>query len=319
MGVAGLVNAAMLIMAAATFHGSGPDRRRLDRGGAPDAGAAARAGRRAAIFAVSLLASGLPPRPSGRWPGRSSCRAFCTSQSRSGCAGWSPCAPSLVVIALGLDPTRTLVISQVVLSFGLPFARHPAGPLHAPAGPDGRAVNRRVTTAVASLVAAADHRAQRLSVFQLTRGRLTDDAHLLVPLDGSRSAEAALPVASALAARLGASVTLLHVLEHGAAATIHGDRHLHSAETAARYLAEVAASRFAAGVAVRTHVDTGRGRQRRGRPGRARQRAARRHARDVRPWPQRGERGALREPRAEVPRPGPGAGPDGASRPGRLL
>ena len=30
--------------------------------------------------------------------------------------------PSLVVIALGLDPTRTLVISQVVLSFGLPFA-----------------------------------------------------------------------------------------------------------------------------------------------------------------------------------------------------
>jgi len=31
-------------------------------------------------------------------------------------------APALIVIAIGLDPTRTLVISQVVLSFGLPFA-----------------------------------------------------------------------------------------------------------------------------------------------------------------------------------------------------
>ena len=81
--------------------------------------------------------------------------------------------------------------------------------------------------------------------------------HLLVPLDGSRSAEAAIPVASALAARLGASVTLLHLLEQAPPQTIHGEPHLHSAESAARYLAEVAASRFAAGVAVRTHVDTG--------------------------------------------------------------
>lgn len=81
--------------------------------------------------------------------------------------------------------------------------------------------------------------------------------HLVVPLDGSRSAEASLPVASALAARLPASVTLLHVLEQAPPRTVHGEPHLHSAEAAGRYLADVAASRFPGGVAVSTHVHTG--------------------------------------------------------------
>ncbi len=82
-------------------------------------------------------------------------------------------------------------------------------------------------------------------------------AHLIVPLDGSRSAEAALPIASAIAARSGASVTLLHLLEHASPRTIHGERHLHSEEEAARYLADIAASRFPAAVKAGFHVDTG--------------------------------------------------------------
>ena len=45
--------------------------------------------------------------------------------------------PSLIVISLGLDPTRTLVISQVVLSFGLPFAIIPSGHVHQPKRGDG--------------------------------------------------------------------------------------------------------------------------------------------------------------------------------------
>lgn len=64
--------------------------------------------------------------------------------------------------------------------------------------------------------------------------------HLLVPLDGSRLAESALPAAAELARRLGASVTLLHILEPDAPSTVHGDRHLRSPAEAEGYLAGAA-------------------------------------------------------------------------------
>ena len=57
--------------------------------------------------------------------------------------------------------------------------------------------------------------------------------HLLVPLDGSRLAEAALPAASFVAGRLGARVTLLHVIERDAPQEIHGERQLSEPEEAA--------------------------------------------------------------------------------------
>ena len=56
--------------------------------------------------------------------------------------------PALVVIAIGLDPTRTLVLSQVVLSFGLPFAMIPLVLFTARADLMGVLVNRRPTTVV---------------------------------------------------------------------------------------------------------------------------------------------------------------------------
>jgi len=62
--------------------------------------------------------------------------------------------PSLVVIFIGLDPTRTLVLSQVVLSFGLPFAIIPLVMFTRRRDLMGVLVNRRLTTALASLVAA---------------------------------------------------------------------------------------------------------------------------------------------------------------------
>lgn len=58
-------------------------------------------------------------------------------------------APSLAVIALGLNPTRTLVISQVVLSFGLPFAVVPLVMFTRRRDLMGVLVNRPVTTALA--------------------------------------------------------------------------------------------------------------------------------------------------------------------------
>jgi manganese transport protein len=63
-------------------------------------------------------------------------------------------APALIVLAIGLDPTGSLVISQVVLSFGIPFALVPLLILTRRADVMGALVNRRVTTAVAGVVAA---------------------------------------------------------------------------------------------------------------------------------------------------------------------
>jgi manganese transport protein len=63
-------------------------------------------------------------------------------------------APALIVLAIGLDATKTLVISQVVLSFGIPFALVPMILLTRRRDLMGALVNRRHTTAIASLVAA---------------------------------------------------------------------------------------------------------------------------------------------------------------------
>jgi nucleotide-binding universal stress UspA family protein len=77
---------------------------------------------------------------------------------------------------------------------------------------------------------------------------------ILVPLDGSPLAEAALPPAVALAARLGARVTLLHVLEADAPATVHGEPHLVSATAADLYLHAIAARWAGRGAELLTHV-----------------------------------------------------------------
>jgi manganese transport protein len=61
-------------------------------------------------------------------------------------------APALLVLALGLDATRTLVISQVVLSFGIPFALVPLVLSTRRADLMGRLVNRRLTTGLAILI-----------------------------------------------------------------------------------------------------------------------------------------------------------------------
>jgi nucleotide-binding universal stress UspA family protein len=77
--------------------------------------------------------------------------------------------------------------------------------------------------------------------------------HLLLPLDGSRLAEAAIAPARALARRLGSRVTLLHVLERNAPAQVHGERHLTDPKEAERYLEGVAEAFTGDGVAVTWH------------------------------------------------------------------
>ena len=80
--------------------------------------------------------------------------------------------------------------------------------------------------------------------------------HLLVPLDGSRMAESALPAAAYLAQTLGARVTLIHVIERGAPKEVHSQRHLSQPEEADQYLKEIAARAFPASLSVETHVHT---------------------------------------------------------------
>jgi nucleotide-binding universal stress UspA family protein len=80
--------------------------------------------------------------------------------------------------------------------------------------------------------------------------------HLLVPLDGSRLAEASLPAAGHVAQALGASVTLVHVIEQDAPREIHGERHLSNPDEAYAYLAQVAGTSFPPSVSVERHVHT---------------------------------------------------------------
>ena len=76
----------------------------------------------------------------------------------------------------------------------------------------------------------------------------------LVPLDGSRLAESVLPMVEHLASRLHAKVMLLHVIEHHAPTTIHGERHLTGVAQAQLYLEETAMRLRSSGIPVETHV-----------------------------------------------------------------
>lgn len=80
--------------------------------------------------------------------------------------------------------------------------------------------------------------------------------NILVPLDGSKLAEAAIPPAVSLAQALGAPITFLHLIEKDAPQEIHKDRHLTEADEADAYLKKVAAKVSKDGLKIQTHVHT---------------------------------------------------------------
>jgi manganese transport protein len=121
MGVAGLINAAMLIMAAATFFRTGL----ISVATIQDAHQTLQPllGKASGIFfALALLAAGLSSSSVGTMAGQVIMQGFLHVEIPVWIRRLTTMVPSLIVILVGLDPTRTLVISQVVLSFGLPFA-----------------------------------------------------------------------------------------------------------------------------------------------------------------------------------------------------
>jgi manganese transport protein len=152
MGVAGLVNAAMLMMAAATFHRAGLQNvgtiEEAHRTLEPLLGSAS-----SWIFAISLLASGLSSTTVGTMSGQIIMQGFLHQKIPIWIRRLVTIVPSLVVILLGFDLTRTLVISQVVLSFGLPFAIIPLILFTRRRDLMATLVNRRLTTVVTTLIA----------------------------------------------------------------------------------------------------------------------------------------------------------------------
>jgi nucleotide-binding universal stress UspA family protein len=81
-------------------------------------------------------------------------------------------------------------------------------------------------------------------------------AHIIVPLDGSRLAETALPIAVYLSTILGSQVALVHIVEENASPVIHGDRHLITPREAESYLENIRREFFAADARVSCHVHT---------------------------------------------------------------
>ncbi len=147
MVLASAINAAMLIMASSTFHDYGMKSvgtieeayRTLQPLLGPAAGM---------IFAISLLAAGLSSSSVGTMAGQVIMQGFLHRHIPIWLRRLVTILPALVVIAMKWDPTRSMVISQVVLSFGLPFAVVPLVWFTSSRKVMGTMVNHRVTTAL---------------------------------------------------------------------------------------------------------------------------------------------------------------------------
>ena len=152
MSIAGLINMAMLVMAASVFYKSGLlDIASLETAHKtlePVLGSAS-----STLFALALLASGLSSSTVGTLSGQVVMQGFIDRKIPVFARRLVTMLPALLVAAIGLDPSRTLVISQVVLSFGIPFALIPLVWFTSRSELMGALVNRRATTAVAAAVA----------------------------------------------------------------------------------------------------------------------------------------------------------------------
>jgi manganese transport protein len=152
LGLAGLINVSMLLIAATLFHTAG--RTEVDSIEAAHAGLGQLVGGGAALaFAVALLGSGLSSSSVGTYAGQVVMQGFIRRRIPLFLRRGLTMLPALVVLGLGLPTTDSLVVSQVVLSFGIPFALVPMVLLTRRADVMGALVNRRLTTAAAALVA----------------------------------------------------------------------------------------------------------------------------------------------------------------------
>ena len=125
MALAGAVNLSMMIMAAALFHGSGLAGIDTIDGAYVALDLQVVSPSAATIFGVALLASGYASSSVGTMAGQVVMQGFIRRRIPIFIRRAITLAPALIVLGIGLDPTAALVASQVVLSFGIPFALVP--------------------------------------------------------------------------------------------------------------------------------------------------------------------------------------------------
>jgi manganese transport protein len=152
MTIAGLINMAMLVMAASVFYKSGlhhvDSLEGAHRTLGPILGHAS-----GTLFALALVGSGLSSSAVGTLSGQVVMQGFVKRQIPVWIRRLVTMLPAFVVIGLGVDATRTLVLSQVTLSFGIPFALIPLVLFTSRKGLMGALVNSKKTIAAAVLVA----------------------------------------------------------------------------------------------------------------------------------------------------------------------
>jgi manganese transport protein len=153
MAIAGTINASMLIMAAALFNANGL----TDVGDIDLAFEQLRvlvSDNSAIIFGVALLASGFSSSSVGTMSGQVVMQGFINRQIPLWLRRLITMSPALILLAVGVNASYALVMSQVVLSFGIPFALIPLLIFCRNRGLMGGLANHRLTTAVATLVVA---------------------------------------------------------------------------------------------------------------------------------------------------------------------
>src|SRR5436190_7289645 len=152
MVIAGLINMSMLVIAATVFFGSGlthvDSLEGAHRTLEPILGGAS-----SVLFALALTASGLSSSTVGTMSGQVVMQGFIQRRIPLWVRRLVTMLPAFVVIGLGLDPSRTLVLSQAVLSFGIPFALIPLVMFTSRREIMGVLVNRRLTVAAAWAIA----------------------------------------------------------------------------------------------------------------------------------------------------------------------
>ncbi|GMA58157.1 hypothetical protein GCM10025858_26600 [Alicyclobacillus sacchari] len=152
MSLAGFVNLSMMFMAASVFHGTG-------HSGIADIGTAYKTltpllgSAAAAVFLVSLLASGFSSSAVGTMAGQVIMQGFVGFSIPLWVRRVVTMLPTVVIVALGVNPTQTLVLSQVILSVVLPMPI--IALVHFTSKPAimGRLVNRRLTSVLAVVCA----------------------------------------------------------------------------------------------------------------------------------------------------------------------
>ena len=168
MNGAWLVNSAMIVVAAAAFAGRGMTSMSIEAAHAtlgPLLGAAS-----ATLFAVALLCSGLSSSTVGTMAGQMILEGFMQVRFSIFLRRLLTLLPAVLVIAIGLDPLRILLLSQAALSFTLPFALIPLLILTQRANVMHRFVNGRVVQSLGWLSTTVILSLNGVLVWQMLRG-----------------------------------------------------------------------------------------------------------------------------------------------------